>query len=75
MHHPYRSIMADLLRERQNLLETLYYYAPKHQEPILDRLRELEALIALEEDNGPRSYLDHIMNRANSAVNSPLPPQ
>lgn len=74
MHHPYRSIMADMLRERQNLLEMLYY-APRHQEPILDRLRELEGLIALEEDNGPRTYLDHIMNRANSTVNSPLPPQ
>ncbi|MDA8097406.1 MAG: hypothetical protein RDV00_04030 [Clostridia bacterium] len=74
MHHPYRSVMADMLRERHRLLEMLYY-APMHRERILDRLRELEALITLEEDNGPRTYLDHIMNRANFAFDSPPQPQ
>lgn len=71
---PYRSVMADMLRERHRLMEMLYL-APDRRDLIVQRLSELEILITQQEDLGSRTYLDHIMNRAHSSPSPQTPPQ
>lgn len=60
-----RSVMAQILRERRRLLEEMTQLYEVHEE-ILIRLRRLEDLIKAEEQRGPRSYLDHIVERTGS---------
>lgn len=55
----HRSILADMLRERRQLLEQLYHVQGRRDE-VLNRLRDVERRILQEEERGPRAYLDHI---------------
>ncbi len=71
---PYRSVMADMLRERHRLREMLYLH-PTKRDLIVRRLNELETLISKHEDLGSRTYLDHIMNRAHRLPGSQPHPQ
>lgn len=59
----YRSLLADMLRERRHLLEQLHS-VQGHREEVLHRLRDVERRILQEEERGPRAYLDHIFGRA-----------
>lgn len=61
MNHS-RSTLADILRERQQLLEQLHH-VPGHREEMLHRLRDVEQRILREEERGPRAYLDHIFGQ------------
>ncbi|MFZ5897861.1 MAG: hypothetical protein ACOYU7_01535 [Bacillota bacterium] len=56
---PYRSAIADILRERNRLLEQLCSGRYSEDE-VLSRLRQIEQRIEEEENRGPRAYLDHI---------------
>lgn len=60
---PYRSLLAEMLRERHRLRAMLRLH-PVKRDLIEQRLEELETLIKRHEDLGSRSYLEHIMNRA-----------
>lgn len=71
---PYRSVMADMLRERHRLREMLYLH-PAKRDLIVRRLNELETLISKQEDLGSRTYLDHIMNRVHASPGSQPHPQ
>lgn len=55
--------MAEMLRERRRLLEQLHGTGESREE-VLNRLRQVEERIKAEERRGPRSYLDHIMERS-----------
>lgn len=55
----YRSVLADMLRERRQLLEQLYHVQDRRDE-MLHRLRDVERRILQEEERGPRAYLEHI---------------
>ncbi|MBO8129059.1 MAG: hypothetical protein H0Z39_07665 [Peptococcaceae bacterium] len=60
---PYRSSLAEMLRERQYLLEQLQR-TREHRDDLYRRLEDLENRILQEENRGPRTYLDHILHRA-----------
>ncbi|MEW6725806.1 MAG: hypothetical protein AB1327_02450 [Bacillota bacterium] len=60
---PYRSVIADMLRERNRLLEQLYSGCYSRDE-VLSRLRQIEQQIEAEENRGPRAYLDHIFRQS-----------
>jgi hypothetical protein len=61
MNRP-RSTLANILRERQQLLEQLHHVLG-HREETLHRLKDVEQRILREEERGPRAYLDHIFGQ------------
>jgi len=56
----YRSVLAQMLRERAQLEEELARTCCERGRDILDRLKQLDEAIAREVDRGAQVYLDHL---------------